>query len=195
MISAFTCYAVFSSQADGLGLAYRSVNFILPPFVLLAAVGITGLTINRQANHRKFLGAVAVSLCLGMVSVGIYSEYASVVLEEPYFGYFWRYNHQEYEASSWIATGVGNQTVAGDYKVSYLLGEYFKQKVSVTDGLKYLDSDGTPPDLIYIYRQMYKNGYVFGSGTPVTLPQNWSSKLSGFNMIYVNSEVSVYANP
>jgi len=195
VISAFACYAVFSSSADGVGLTYRSMNFILPPFVLLVAIGIAELVSNKHGRSHRIMGAVAVGLCLCMVSVGIYSEYASVVLEEPYFGYFWRYKPQEYQASAWIATGQGNQTMAGDYKVSYLLGEYFQKEVSVTGGLKFLDSDGAPPDLIYIYRQMYKNGFVFGSGTPVTLPQNWTSKLSDFNKVYVNSEVTVYAKP
>jgi hypothetical protein len=195
MIAAFMCYAVFSNAVDGVGLAYRSMNFVLPPFVLLAAIGVDGLVGNRQGNSRRILGAVAVGLCLCMASVGVYSSYASVVLEEPYFGYFWRYSSQEYQSSAWIAAVQGNHTVAGDYKVSYLLGEYFNQKVSVADGLKYLESDGAPPDLIYIYRQMYRNGYVFGSGSPVALPQNWTGKLSDYNQIYVNSEVTIYANP
>lgn len=194
VVSAFTCYAVFSSSADGVGLTYRSVNFILPPFVLLVAIGVAGFVSYTQGRRRRILGAVAVGLCLCMVAVGVYSEYASVVLEEPYFGYFWRYNPPEYQASTWIATGQGNQTMTGDYKVSYLLGEYFDQKVSITSCLEFLDSDGVPPDLIYIYRQMYKNGFVFGSGTPVTLPQNWTSKLSDYNTIYTNSEVTIYAN-
>jgi hypothetical protein len=195
MIAAFTCYAVFSNIPDGFGLAYRSMNFILPPFVLLAAIGIAGLVSNGQSNSRRILGAVAVGVCLCMVSVGVYSGYASVVLEEPYFGYFWRYQPQEYQASAWMATRVGNQTVAGDYKVYYLLDEYFGRNVSVGAGLEYLAGDGGAPDSIYVYRQMYRNGYVFGSGTPVALPQNWAGKLSDYNQVYVNSEVTVYANP
>lgn len=195
MIAAFTCYAVFSSSADGVGLTYRSVNFILPPFMILVAIGVSGLVKGRSGFNRKIMAAAATILCLCMVSVGIYSEYASFVQEEPYFGYFWRYEPPEYQASSWISSGQDNQTVAGDYKVSYLLEGYFNVSVSVSDGLKYLDSDGTPPDLIYVYRQMYRNGYVFGSGIPISLPQNWTAKLSDYNIIYANMEVSVYAKP
>jgi len=195
MIAAFICYAVFSCSAEGIGLAYRSMNFILAPFVFLVSIGVAELVGNRQGCNRRLLGAVAVGVCVCMVTVGVYSGYASVMLEEAYFGYFWRYEPQEYQASAWLSTCQGNRTVASDYKVYYLLDEYFGKRVSITDGLDYFDGDGASPELIYIYRQMYRNGYVFGSGTPVALPQNWTAKLSDYNQVYSNIEVSVYANP
>jgi hypothetical protein len=195
MVAAFTCYSVFANPLGGLGLAYRSVNFVLPPFVFLVAFGLCGLVGNHRGLNRKVLGAVAVGLCLCMVSVNVYSEYAAVVLEEPYFGYFWRYEPSEYQASAWIADSGNNHTVAGDFKVQYLLDQYFAQNVSILGGLEFLESDGSPPDVVYVYGQMYRNGYVLYSGTPVALPQNWTAKLVDFNQIYSNNEVTLYANP
>ena len=128
-----------------------------------------------------------------MVSINTFSLYSAVSLQEPYFGYFWRYEPSEYQASSWVAVNGANQTVAGDSKVYYLLNGYFDQNVSITQGLNYLDGDGSAPQILYVYSQMYKNGYVLYQGTPVVLPANWTNKLADYNCIYVNSEVTIYA--
>lgn len=193
-VIAFAFYGLFANPPDGVGFAYRSINFMLPPLTILLGIGFSKLY--KTPKHIKtrrvaaFIGSVII---LSMVAINIYSLYATVSLQEPYLGYFWRYEPSEYKASSWITTNSNNQTISGDSKVSYLLRGYFNQNVNIADGLNYLDGNGSTPQILYIYDQMYKNGYVLYEGSPATLPLNWTDKLTYYNLIYANSEVSVYA--
>ncbi len=91
----------------------------------------------------------------------------------------------------WTQNG-GNQTLAGDVKVQYLIDGYFNGTVDVMAGYRYLDGDGEPPSVLYVYGQMSQNGYVLYQSSPVALPSGWAEKLSGYNCVYVNSEVSIY---
>jgi len=169
------------------------MNFLLAPFAFLVALGLYRLAADGQRVFRRLSTFSAVALVVCMASVGVYSVYAAVSLEEPYFGYFWRYEPSEVQAGSWVAAVAVNQTLAGDSKVRYLLNGYFNQSVSIGDGYKFLDGDGSPPELLYVYRQMYRNGYVLYQGSPVALPANWSEKLADYNQVYGNSEVTIYA--
>ncbi len=193
-VAAFGCYAVFANPTGSISYVSRSVDFMLPPFLILAAVGIQKLFQQgsrfKVGNTVKF---VAVALVLVMVTVNTYTVYATVSMQEPYLGYFWRYDPSEYAASSWLSSNVGNQSVAGDSKVYYLSHGYFNETVNVMDGYKYLIGEGSAPELLYVYNQMSSNGYVLYQGIPYTLPANWIDKLVPYNCIYANNGVTIYA--
>ncbi len=57
----------------------------------------------------------------------------------------------------------------------------------------FFEGNGSAPKILYIYNQMYRNGYVLYQGIPITLPANWTDKLANYNCIYANSEVTIYA--
>jgi hypothetical protein len=192
-IFAFAGYALLGNPAGGVDYSYRSINFLLPPLTILVALGLTKFSSFPKRVSTRFLAKMGgYIVVISMVSLGVFSAYATVSLQEPYLGYFWRYEPSEYSASGWLTSCCVNQTVAADVKVSYLLNGYFNQTVNVMDGLRYLRGDGSPPGVIYIYSQMFHNGYVLYQGSPVTLPPNWADKLSNYNCVYVNSEVSIY---
>ena len=193
-IVSFMVYAVFANVSGGVSLAYRSLNFLVVPLMILVAIGIF-MVLNkpRRIASRRVTSVLAIAIIFSMMTVGTYSVFATVSLQEPYLGYFWRYEPSEFSASNWLATNLNNQTIAGDSKVSYLVGGYFDKNVSVTSGIRYLEEDGSPPQLLYIYSQMYQNGYVLFGGSPVPLPDNWAAKLTDYNCIFVNNEVSIYA--
>jgi hypothetical protein len=191
---AFATYGVFANPPDGLTFAVRSIDFILPPLTILIAIGIYKLyTTPKHLKTRKLTKIIALIAVFSMVTLNTYSLYAAVSLQEPCLGYFWRYEPSEYHASNWIAINANNQTVAGDSKVYYLLHGYFNENVNIQQGLQYLDGNGSAPQILYIYNQMYTNGYVLYEGIPITLPANWTNKLTDYNIIYANSQVTIYA--
>jgi|YelNatPaOPRAMG01_1025707.scaffolds.fasta_scaffold43139_2 hypothetical protein len=193
-IIAFACYAVFANPVSGVSYVARSINFMLPPFLILVAIGVTKLfDLAKPFRTRKIIKFAAVAIILSMAALNTYTVYATVSLQEPYLGYFWRYEPSEYRASSWLATNIVNQSVAGDSKANYLVHGYFGLNVSVTAGLSYLAGDGSPPKVLYIYNQMKTNGYVLYQGIPVTLPSNWTDKLAPYDCVYTNNEVTIYA--
>ncbi|MCW3999764.1 MAG: hypothetical protein NWE93_05960 [Candidatus Bathyarchaeota archaeon] len=193
-VAAFGIWALFSNALGGYGFVYRSINFILPPFLILAALGLWQLVGNRKMQRRLWV-AFAVVLVAFMAVLGCFSVYAAVALEEPYFGYFWRYSPSEYHAADWTAASVANQTVAGDSKIHYLLSDYFECGVDIMGGYRFLGENASAPQLLFVYGQMYRNGYVLYDGSPAALPANWTDKLANYNCVYVNSEVTIYANP
>jgi hypothetical protein len=193
-VVAFASYAVFANPLSGIGFAYRSINFMLPPLTILMAIGLYKLySTPKHINTRKFAKVMTAAIILSIVTLNVYSVYASVSLQEPYLGYFWRYEPSEYTASGWVTLNGNNQAVTGDVKVSYLLNGYYNQNVSVMEGLRFLEGNSSAPQVLYVYSQMYKNGYVLYEGSPITLPANWTEKLADYNLIYANSEVTIYA--
>jgi hypothetical protein len=193
-VVAFAFYGLFANPPDGLGFAYRSINFMLPPLTILLGTGFYKLyKTPKHIKMRRVTVFATTAIMLLMVTLNTYSVYATVSLQEPYLGYFWRYEPSEYKASSWITINANNQTVAGDSKVSYLLKGYFNENVNVIDGLNYLEGNGSTPQILYIYNQMSENGYVLFEGSPATLPSDWTDKLTDYNLVYANSEVAVYA--
>ena len=193
-ILAFAAYGIFSNNIGGLAFAIRSINFLLPPLTILIAIGIYKLyRTQKHPKIGKLTKILAIAVIVSMAVINVNSVYATVSLQEPYLGYFWRYEPSEYQASDWVTANTNNQTVAGDSKVYYLLDGYFDRTVSVTQGLNYLAAEGSPPEILYVYNQMYKNGYVLYQGIPITLPSNWTDKLASYNCIYANSEVTIYA--
>ena len=193
-VVAFASYAIFANPPVGISLLSRSVNFVLPPLTILVAMGVYKLTIApKHLKTRTLTKVVVIAVILSMATINIYTVYATVSLQEPYLGYFWRYEPSEYKASEWIATNANNQTIAGDSKTYYLIKGYFNKNVSVMEGLQFLEGNGSAPEIIYVYNQMYRNGYVLYQGIPLSLPANWTDKLANYNCVYVNSEVTIYA--
>ncbi len=193
-IVGFSAFAVLGNSANGVGFAYRSLNFILPPLIILVALGVYKLyTMPKHVNNWRLTKVIAALVVVSMATVSIYSVYATTDLQEPYLGYFWRYEPSEFHASDWLSNFADSQAVAGDFKVYYLMSGYFNQSVSVLDGLHYLAGNGSAPQMLYIYNQMYRNGYVLQQGSPVSLPDNWTDKLAGYNCIYTNLEVTINA--
>jgi hypothetical protein len=194
-ILSLAMYTVFANVLGGAGFIYRFLDFLLPPMVALAAVGLYKAhgAVPWHLKTRRFSKFAAVALIVIMAVTSAYTLYAAVSLQEPYLGYFWGYKPTEYAASNWVSLNGNNQTVAVDVKTQYLLSDYFGVNVSTYSGLNYLQGNGSPPNIIYIYNQMKTNGYVLYEGSPVTLPVNWTDKLSDYNIVYANNEVTIYA--
>ena len=194
-VIAFTGFTVFANPPDASALAWRSMNFILPPLIILIAIGVHKLYIaSKHIKIQRIAKCITILIILSIVTINTYGLYATVSEQSPYLGYFWLYYPSEYKASNWIAININNQTVAGDAKVDYLLHQYFNETVSTTTGLRFLEGNGSEPEILYIYNQMYGNGkgYVLG-GIPIILPANWTDKLADYNVVYANSEVTIYA--
>jgi len=194
-VLSFTGYTVFANLPGASDYTWRSMNFILPPLLVLVALGAYRLVVlPKRVGFRRFVRPLAVLLILVVVGVNAYGMYRTVSVQDSSLGYFWVYHKSDFAASGWVAMHSANQTVAGDARVDYLLGEYYGVPVSVYQGLRYLGGEGVAPEMLYIYSQMYEagKGYVFG-GIPVGLPANWTSQLCDYNVVYVNNEVVVYA--
>jgi hypothetical protein len=185
-------YAIFGNADPGLGLtlAYRGVNFLLPPLAILSAVGVHRLYEYGRSRKAVKVGAVAVALFI--ICTNVYSVYAAVCLQERYMGYFWLYTLPEYRATAWVKGVAGNLTVAGDVKTFYLSKYYFDVNVDVFQGLKYLTGNAQKPQILFVYDQMFKNGYVVYGGYSVDLPENWTEKASSLNQVYSNGLASIY---
>jgi hypothetical protein len=196
-LTAILCLAfftVFANIAGGAGFVYRFLNFMLPPMIILTAVALNKIYVAKpwrfKLSNAKFASGLLIVL---MAVTGAFTLYAAVSLQEPYLGYFWTYKPQDYAASNWVAVNGANQTITADVKTQFLLNDYFQIKVSVLPGLNYLQGTGSAPSILYIYNQMKTDGYVLYGGSPISLPENWVDKLAGYNVVYVNSEVTMYA--
>jgi len=188
-------YASFGIPSLGFGLAYRTLNFIQPSLAILSAVGLCRLyNATNRLNTKKLMKTLAIAALLAITILNSYGIYAAVSLQERYMGYFWLYTMPEYHAGAWIAKIANDQTVAADVKVSYLLKGYFNVSVDSIQGLKYLAGKTvSEPQILLVYDQMVKNGYVLSTSYSVDLPENWMEKLSSLNSIYSNGHVTVNA--
>jgi hypothetical protein len=187
-------YAIFGGSPVGLTLTYRTLNFLLLPVFILAGIAFYKLFVfSKGIRWSRVLIVGIFATILFVASVNSYSVFASVSLQEKYTGYFWLYREPEMSASSWIAANVYNQTVAGDMKVSYLLKGYFNMKVNVLQGLQFLEENSSAPELLFVYPEMYTNGYVLYSGNVLALPENWTQQLTTLNCVYSNNMVNLYA--
>jgi len=187
-------YAVFSNSILSLPLTLRALNFLHPPLAIFSATGlyrIYGTAKKPKLRNLIKLGAVTTFLVIAFLNS--YTLYATISLEERYMGYHWLYRTQEYQAGDWIARTTNNTTTAGDTKVAYFMQGYFEVKTDVLEGYRYLAGEGeSQPQILFIYNQMFKNGYVIGF-QPVDMPENWIEKASQLNLIYSNDLSSVYA--
>jgi hypothetical protein len=193
-LAAFEGYAVFGGSPMGMMLAYRTLNFLVLPLFILAALVLWRLySYGKFSGLGRLFGTGLVTVVLVTASVGSYSLYASVTLQEPYLGYFWLYREPEFSGAQWTAAYASNVSVAGDMKVSYLLKDYFNVPMDVAGGLQFLGGSGSKPALLFVYPEMSTNGYVVYSGNVAALPQNWTSKLYDLNQVYSNNMVNLYA--
>jgi len=200
------CYAVLGNVDPGLGLtmAYRGLNFLIPPMAVLCALGVLRLyergregstSRARPRNPPKECSkAGAVAIVLLVLLANAYGVYACANLQERYLGYFWLYRQPEYRAAAWVSEAVSNATVAGDAKAFYLLKCYFGVEVDVLEGLKYLSGRGRSPQALFVYEQMLENGYVVWGGYSVDLPSDWVERACSLNLVYSNGVASVYAD-
>ena len=185
-------FAVFGIPGLGFGLAYRTLNFLVPPLAILSAVGLYRIyTSSNRSAAKKLLKTLAATALITMTAISCYTVCASISLQERYLGYFWLYTKPEYQAGTWLGGTVNNQTVAGDAKAQFLT--YFNVSVDTFEGLEYLTGKtDSAPSILYIYNEMMKNGYVTLGSYSVDLPQDWMKKLSILNLVYSNGNVTVY---
>src|SRR4030067_844528 len=168
-------------------------HFLSPRCAILSAMGFYWLFKATKTRVRMFIKPAVIATLLIIATINIYSLYSAVSLQDRYMGYHWLYRVQEYRAGAWIARNAINATVAGDIKVSYLVKGYFDVDVDVFQGLRYLtENNQNPPEILYVYSQMLKNGYVFGLHG-VDLSENWTDKTSQLDFIYSNGLASLYA--
>ncbi|MEM2613586.1 MAG: DUF1616 domain-containing protein [Nitrososphaerota archaeon] len=189
------CFAIFGNVEPGLGLtlAYRGVNFLLPPLFIFSAVGLIQLLENRTLNAQRLVKASAVAILITILTLNIYAFYATIFMRERYMGYFWLHRIPEYKAGLWFSKVYSGETIAGDVKFTYLLRYYFKLKVDELQGLLYLSGKSrSKPEILLTYDYMQTNGYVLYGGSSVDLPENWMEKASELNLIYSNGFVTVY---
>jgi hypothetical protein len=189
-------YGLFGTPDLGLGwiLAYRGLNFILPPLFILCAVGLHHLLERGKSSLKRLVRLlVVVTLIFVILALNITGVYAAVSMQERYLGYFWLNKRSEFAAGTWTASFC-NCTVAGDVKIYYLLSCYFDVEVDVFQGLSYLGGDGAEPEVMLTYDQMLKNGYVVYGGYSVDLSENWAEKTFNLNLIYSNGPVKVHAS-
>ena len=82
-------YAIFGCPDLGLGLAYRTVNFLWPPLALLSAVGLQRLYLTSKGLHGWRLAGLAKTAIAAAVAaialLNIFNVYAAVSLGEPEF--------------------------------------------------------------------------------------------------------------
>jgi hypothetical protein len=191
---AFEGFAVFGGSPMSLLLAYRALNFLVLPLFILAGLAFYRLYVHSKALRLGKVVVVGLAVAVFVVaSVGSYSLYASVSLQQPYLGYFWFYRSSEVSGAQWVAVNAPDLSVAGDMKVSYLLKGYFNVPTDVAGGLQFLGGSGSKPQILWVYPEMFTNGYVVYSGNVASLPQNWTAKLGDLNQVYANNMVSVYA--
>lgn len=190
---ALQSYAVFTgSSALNAALWIRTPNFLYPPMAVLAASGLNQLCNVKSKRWLNIAGKVSTTIILAIIIlVNCYSLYAAVSLQDKYLGYHWLYSLQEFKAGEWMAKH-SNSSVAADMKIYYLAGTYFKLKVNVPEGYKYLAGESpSKPQMLFTYKQMFENGYVIGFHG-ADLPKNWTAKTYQMNHIYTNGIADLY---
>jgi hypothetical protein len=187
-------YAFFSNSSQSIGLWIRTPDFLYPPLAILSAAGLYRVYKTTGGAHlQRFIKPAVMAIILVIATINVYSLYAAVSLQDRYLGYQWLYRVQEFKAGAWIATTSGNDTVAGDMKVVHLMRDYFQVNVDVIQGYRYLTGNSeSEPQILFIYDQMLKNGYVLGLHG-VDLPEDWTEKASQLNLIYSNGLADLYA--
>jgi hypothetical protein len=193
-ILALCGFTVFAGSVWSI-LFFRLLNFLCLPLALFCAVGcFVFWSWAGRRRVRRFMRATAAALMVLVVGFGAFNAYASVSLQERYLQYYWLYTVPEFDAAAWTAEAVSgtNLTVSGDVKTCLLLQDYFCVKDDSMAGLKYLtDEADSAPQVLIVYDQMSKNGYVFHAGYGVDLPENWTGRANELNLVYSNGGVRV----
>jgi hypothetical protein len=194
MVAGLEAYATFGDSPLGITLVQRILNFLCIPMIILSAFGLQRLY-KVYSGYRRQIATKTIAI-VGLIAIVVmnsYNMYASINLQERYMGYYWLYDQTEYYAAAWIKSVSYNNAIAGDAKVSHLLSGYFKLNVDVLQGLQYfMGKTDLKPQILFIYEQMLRNGYVIYKGYSVELPEDWKEKLNDFNLIYSNGPVNIY---
>jgi hypothetical protein len=189
-------YAVFGNVEPGLGLtlAYRGVNFLLPPLFILCAAGFLGLLEGKAKSLRRFTKVSAVTVLMVILTLNLFTFYAAIFVQERYIGYFWLYRLPEYRAGLWVSSACSDEIVTGDVKFAYLLKCYFGLEVDEFQGLLYLSGkSSSKPEILLTYDQMTRNGYVVYGGYSVDMPENWMERSGNLSLVYSNGIADVHA--
>ncbi|MCX8189441.1 MAG: hypothetical protein N3F64_06985 [Nitrososphaeria archaeon] len=192
-ILALEAYAFFGNSSIGLTLAYRSINYLWPPLAILSAICLYRWYRRYSRLNYKLAVALTILVVSLIAFINSYTVYATVSLEERYLGYFWNYRFHEFAAGAWVKSVYGGQAVAGDVKVSYMLKDYFSIKVDVLQGIKYIFEKASRPEILFLYHQMYRNGFVVAGGYSLNLPGDFIEKVYNLNLIYSNVYETIYA--
>ncbi|MEM0358311.1 MAG: hypothetical protein QXL77_08100 [Candidatus Bathyarchaeia archaeon] len=187
-------YAMFSDPIKTEALWLRTPNFLYPPLALFLAAGLiyTFSTRGKFPLHR-FFKPMAVAILAAIIYLNVYSLYAAVNLQDRYMGYHWLYRKEEFAGVSWLSSHSNQTTVAGDVKIQYMARDYFKLKTDVIGGYQYLSGKSrNKPETLFIYHQMYKNGYVLGYHG-IDLPENWTENLNQLNLLYSNKQSTIHS--
>ena len=187
-------YAIFSMSSIGLSIGTRALNFLWPPMAIIGSAGLYQLyETKNELLKEKLSKAVVTVAVVTVVSIGAFSTYASVSLQERYMAYFFLYTVPEYRGA-YFTSAFNNETVLGDVKVFYLLKTYFNVNVDSIDGLEYLMGQTKyKPRVLFIYDQMFKNGYVLDEGLTIDLPKSCVKRILELNNIYSNGVVNIDA--
>lgn len=183
-VLAVLSYAALSGSGLGWVLGTRTLNFLLPPLAIFLGAGLLWVYRSKVGASRT----VAVLLATFIITSSVFTYYAAVVKEEKHMGYQALCTQGEFEAGDWISERFEG-SIAGDMKSRYLLGEYYGMDVNVVRGYSYLSGrDDAQPPALYVYRQMYKNGYIIGS-YPRSI--NWE-QVGEMHLVYTNGLAKVY---
>jgi len=182
-------YALFSGSGIGLALLYRGINFLWPPLTIFTASSLHKHS--SKTPRSKYVKAIVASAMLYIILLNIYNFYAATILEERYMGYQWLYRVEEFNTGLWLSNFGYGLTVLGDMKASYMLNSYFNLYVNVAEGYRYLYRDSVPNGILYVYKQMLRNGYVAGP-YGLDLPNNWPIRIHKLCSIYSNGFVNLF---
>lgn len=185
-VIAFATFGGAEESLYSLVLGFRSINFLIPPLSILMASGIVYL-------WKPDAGLSSAAGTLGLVAIilgSVFSYYGAVVREERYMGYQFVQTEGEFEASEWVS-GREVETVAADTKAMYMLGIYQGIDVDIRAGYSYLIGRGSQPQMLYVYDQMYRTGYIIGL-YPLDLPREWTERLEKMDLIYTNEFAEIY---
>jgi len=187
-------YAIFANSPLSILFANRALNFLHPPMAILAALGLHRLyKTNIKQPTKNLIKALTITTILFITILNTYSLYAAISLQEKYLGYSCLYQKQEFSAGKWLTTNTNNPTIAGDWKITHLLKDYFRLKTDHLKALLYLHGKiQSKPQILFVHNQMIKNGYLI-SYQVLDLPENWIEKTSQLHQIYSNGLVNLYA--
>jgi len=194
VIAGIECFALFSnSSLLSFVLATRGLGFLNPLMAIFSAAGLYCLYDIGKKRHSKKFTRFATGLALIVITtLSFYSMYATVSIQERYMGYAGLYRIEEFEGSKWITTNGNQQAVSGDWKVLNLIKHYFQVEVDYLQAFRYLNGETeSQPRFLFIYNTMLKNGYLIVYQA-YDLEERWPEKALQLNLIYSNSEATLY---
>ncbi len=184
-VAALTAYAVVGGAPVIAGVSYRLIDFIIPSMALLAAYAAA-----RSEGLSGVVSALAIILPIAILSTTIFIN--GFYLEDPNLGYSWRNRAGLVNPGRFILMygDRDNLIVYGDSTMKYIYGEYYRLEIHTNPTYIERNPKSTGRDLILIYREMMKNGFVLGAFNFKKL----STQHLGNNLgrIYDNQELWIY---